>query len=178
MPRWVQILIFAVVIGVLGFFAIGLKARGEVQPSSGPAPDFTLNTFDGQQIKLSDLRGKVVVINFWASWCVPCRDEAPFLQSTYLQYKDKGVVFLGIDWVDPEPDARDYLKQFKITYPNGPDLGSAINPLFRIKGVPETYFVGKDGNLAGNSLGPIAPDSGYMTEIAFKQKLDQLLAAK
>lgn len=178
MPRWVQILIFVLVIGVLGFFAIGLKTRGEVQPSTGLAPDFALTTFDGQQVKLSDLRGKVVVINFWASWCVPCRDEAPFLQKTYLQYKDQGVVFLGVDWVDPEPDAKAYIKEFNITYMNGPDLGSTISQLYRIKGVPETYFVGKDGNLAGNALGPIAPDSGYMTEIAFRQKLDQLLAAK
>lgn len=176
MARWLQILIFALVIGVFGFFAFGLKARGEVQPGSGQAPDFTLNTFDGQQIKLSDLKGKVVVINFWASWCVPCRDEAPFLQKTYVSYKDKGVVFLGVDWVDPEPDAKAYIKEFGITYPNGPDLGSSISPLYRIKGVPETYFVGKDGLLHGNSLGPIGPNSSYMTEAQFTQKLDQLLA--
>ena len=178
MPRWIQITIFVGVIAVIGFFAFGLKARGESQPSTGPAPDFTLQTFDARTIKLSDLRGKVVVINFWASWCVPCRDEAPFLEKTWRQYKDREVVFLGVDWVDPEPDAKAYIKEFNITYPNGPDLGSAISPLYRIKGVPETYFVGRDGKLAGNSLGPIGRNSGYMTEIQFVNKLEELLAAK
>jgi cytochrome c biogenesis protein CcmG, thiol:disulfide interchange protein DsbE len=177
-PRWVQIVVFAVVIGIVAFFAFGLRQRAALQPESGPAPEFTLNTFDGQQIKLASLRGKVVVINFWASWCVPCRDEAAFLEKTWKQYKDRDIVFLGVDWVDPEPDARKYIKEFGITYTVGPDLGTVIGPLYRIKGVPETYFVGKDGTLAGNALGPITKDSGYMTERAFVQKLEQLLAVK
>ncbi|MDE3089850.1 MAG: hypothetical protein KGJ80_10770, partial [Chloroflexota bacterium] len=84
----------------------------------------------------------------------------------------------GVDWVDPEPDARAYIKEFGITYLNGPDLGTAIGPLYRIKGVPETYFVGKDGNLAGNSLGPIGNNSGFMAEAQFIQKLETLLAQK
>ncbi len=178
MPRWVQFIIFVLVISVIGFFAFGLKARGETQPSIGPAPEFTLQTFDGKTVKLSDLRGQVVVVNFWASWCVPCRDEAVLLERTWQAYKDRGVVFLGVDWVDPEPDARAYIKQYNISYLNGPDLGSAISPLFRIKGVPETYFVGRDGKLAGNALGPIGPGSGYMTDVQFRNKLDELLAQK
>ncbi|MBI4790431.1 MAG: TlpA family protein disulfide reductase [Chloroflexi bacterium] len=178
MPRWIQLIVFVLVIAVIGFFAFGLKVRGESQPSAGPAPDFTLQTFDGQTIKLADLRGKVVVINFWASWCVPCRDEAPFLEKTWRQYKSRDVVFLGIDWVDPEPDARAYLKEFNITYPNGPDLGSTISQQYRIKGVPETFFIGRDGKVAGNSLGPIGPNSGYMSERQFVAKLEELLAAK
>ena len=176
MPRWVQAVVFISVIAILIFFAFGLRERAAVQPASGPAPDFTLKTFDGQSLTLSQLRGKVVVINFWASWCVPCRDEAAFLEKTWRQYKDRGVVFLGIGYNDPEPDAKNYVKEYNITYPTGPDLGGAINPRYRIKGVPETFFVGKDGNLAGNALGPITRDSSYMTERQFIQKIEELLA--
>jgi cytochrome c biogenesis protein CcmG, thiol:disulfide interchange protein DsbE len=178
LPRWVQITVFVLVIAVIVFFAFGLKARGEVQVTNGPAPAFTLQTFDGQQVKLADLRGQVVVVNFWASWCIPCRDEAAFLENTWQAYKGRGVVFLGIDWVDPEPDARAYLTQYHISYWNGPDLGTAISPLFRIKGVPETYVIDKNGNLAGSSLGPIAPGSGYMTDVQFRNKLEELIAQK
>ncbi len=173
-----QIAVFAIVVAVIVFLAFGLRARGEAQPSSGPAPDFALKTFDGQTVKLADLRGKVVVLNFWASWCQPCRDEAVFLQSMWNTYKDRGVVFVGVDYVDSESTARDYIKQYNITYLNGPDLGTEISQKYRIKGVPETYFIGKDGNLSGNSLGPITPDSSYMTEAQFKQKLEDLLAAR
>ncbi len=178
MPRWIQFIVFVIVIGLIAFFAIGLKARGEPQPSSGVAPDFALTTFDGQTTKLADLKGKVVVVNFWASWCVPCRDEAAFLEKEWRAYKDREVVFVGIDYVDSESNARAYLKEFNITYPNAPDLGTEISQRFRIKGVPETYFIGRDGNIHGNALGPIAPGSGYMTEAQFVQKLEDLLAAK
>ena len=177
MPRWIQAAVFVLVIAVIVFFAFGLRVRGESQPSTGPAPDFALKSFDGTAVRLSELKSKVVVVNFWASWCIPCRDEAVFFQQTWQQYKDRGVVYLGVDWVDPEPDARAYLKQFSITYLNGPDLGTVIAPLYRIKGVPETYFIGKDGNLAGNSLGPIADNGGYMSQAQFVQKLEALLAA-
>lgn len=176
MPRWIQALIFVLVIAVLIFFALGLRARGEAQPSSGPAPDFKITSFEGQTIRLSELKGKVVVINFWASWCPPCRDEAPFLERTWRQYKDRGVVFIGVDYVDTESAAKEYIKQYNITYFNGTDLQSEISQKYRIKGVPETYFVGKDGNLYGNSLGPITKDSAFMTESQFILKLEELLA--
>ncbi len=176
MPRWIPVLIFVLVIAVLIFFALGLRVRNEPQPSSGPAPDFKITSFEGQTIRLSELKGKVVVINFWASWCPPCRDEAPFLERTWRQYKDRGVVFIGVDYVDTDSAAKEYLKQYNITYFNGTDLQSEISQKYRIKGVPETYFVGKDGNLYGNSLGPITKDSAFMTESQFILKLEELLA--
>ncbi len=176
MSRVFQIIVVLVVVGVIAFFAIGLRLRGEAQPSAGLAPDFALTTFDGQTLRLSQYRGKVVIINFWASWCVPCREEAPFLEKTWRQYRDRGVVFIGVDWSDPEPDAKKYLKEFDITYPNGIDLGTKIGQAYKIRGVPETFFIGKDGNLRGNVLGPITPTSGFMSPNEFLRKLEQLIA--
>lgn len=176
MPRWIQVLVFVLIIGLIALFAFGLRARGAAQLAAGAAPDFTLTSFEGQTIKLSELRGKVVVINFWASWCAPCRDEAPFLEKTWRQYKDRGVVFIGIDYIDTESAAKAYLKEFGVTYFNEPDIGSEIYQRYRAKGVPETYFVGKDGNLSGNVIGPITRTSTSMTERAFIQKLEELLA--
>jgi cytochrome c biogenesis protein CcmG, thiol:disulfide interchange protein DsbE len=177
-PRWIQLLAFVLIIAFISLFAFGLRVRGESQISAGQAPDFSITSYDSQKVSLADLRGKVVVVNIWASWCLPCRDEAPFLQKMWLQYKDRGVVFVGVDYVDSESAAKAYIKEFGLTYLNGPDIGSEIYQRFRAKGVPETYFVGKDGHLYGNALGPISADSGYLTERQFAQKLEELLAKK
>lgn len=153
-------------VGAVALFVVFLGARlfsvNQTQPASGPAPDFTLNLFDGHdgglgrsQIKLSDLRSKVVLINFWASWCIPCREEAPELEAAYRQFKDRGVVFLGVDWVDIEGDALNYLKSFNITYANGPDIGTKIGPLYHITGVPETYIVDQAGNIQFYKISPV-----------------------
>jgi len=177
MSRIFQIVIVLIVVGVLAFFAFGLRLQKTLQPSTGAAPDFTITSFDDKtSLTLSQLKGKVVVINFWASWCIPCRDEAPFLERTWRAYKDRGVVFIGVDWSDPEPDALKYIAEFKLTYFNGRDLGTKIGQQYKIKGVPETYFIGKDGTVRGNSLGPITPDSGFMTDKQFVAKLEELLA--
>ena len=143
------------IVAFVGFMAWGLSDTSRTQPVSGRAPDFVLTLFDGYDgglgkstVALSELRGQVVVLNFWASWCVPCEQEAPDLEATWRAYRDRGVVFLGIDWTDNQADALDYLKRFNITYANGPDLGSKISqPLYRIQGVPETFIVDQDGDV-------------------------------
>lgn len=153
-PRAAYLVLGLIVLFVL-FIAWGLSDRNAIQPVSGPAPDFTLYFFDGHDgglgqssIALSDLRGKVVLLNFWASWCIPCEEEAADLEAAWRQYKDRGVVFLGVDWTDNEADALNYLKRFDITYANGPDLGSKISqPLYRIQGVPETFIINQQGEV-------------------------------
>jgi cytochrome c biogenesis protein CcmG/thiol:disulfide interchange protein DsbE len=106
------------------------------------------------------LRGKVVVINFWASWCKPCEQEAAEVEAAWKTYEPGGqVVFFGADYVDTEPEARGYLKKFAITYPNGPDLGTRISQIFRITGVPETYFIDQDGKLVYAQIGPFTSEA-------------------
>ena len=154
---------------VAAFFGIALADKNRSQPTSGSAPDFSLTTFDGQTVRLSDLRGKVVMINFWASWCGPCRDEAPELQRTWERYKDRGVVFLGIAYTDTERNAQAFLKEYGTTYPNGLDLGTRISAQYHIQGVPETFIVDRDGNIVEFVMLPL-------TEPALSAKLDRALA--
>ncbi len=150
-------LIYGSLLGLLGLLGWGLLRVQAGPRSEGPAPEFTLTTFQGDEIALSELRGQVVVINFWASWCPPCREEAAYLESTWRAYRDRGVVFLGVDYVDTEAEALAYIEEFDITYPNGPDIGTLISQAYRIQGVPETFYVAKDGTLRGVKIGPLVP---------------------
>jgi cytochrome c biogenesis protein CcmG/thiol:disulfide interchange protein DsbE len=165
---WWQWAVFALLVGLLGLVAFQMRRNGPLaagQVGTGEiAPDFELHTFDGGTVKLADLRGQVVVVNFWASWCVPCEEEAAALESTWQQYKDQGVVFLGVAWADTEPGAKGFIDQFGVTYTNGQDLGTVIADRYRITGVPETFIVGPDGVLRKLFVGPTTAD-GLRAEI-------------
>jgi len=161
-PLWAQGLVWAILVGLLALLGLGMARaqQGHVQPGY-EVPDFSLTLFNsyeynGQsQVKLSELRGKVVFVNFWASWCKPCEQEAPVLESAWNYYRPGGkVVFLGVDYVDTEPAARIFLKKFGNTYPNGPDIGTRISQMFRTTGVPETYIIDTSGVLRYVKIGP------------------------
>lgn len=171
--RWWQIGVWAVLLALLGLVAFRMSRSGPL--AAGPvgagerAPDFSLTTFDGATTyTLSELNDKVVVVNFWASWCGPCEQEAVELEQTWQAYKDRGVLFLGVDYADFEKDAAVFNQRFGVTYPNGVDLGTRISQAYRIKGVPETYIVGRDGLLASVIIGPT-------TQAELAQRLDPLL---
>src|SRR3990172_3277574 len=115
-----RLLLWGGLAALLALMGFGLYRTQAGPVSSGPAPDFTLTTFDGGTLRLADLRGQVVMVDFWASWCVPCQQEARTLESLWREYRDQGVMFVGVDYLDPESDARAFLAQYQITYPNGP----------------------------------------------------------
>ena len=163
------IITFAVILTLLGLLAWGLKKAQAGPLDNGLAPDFTITGFDGRTATLSELRGQVVVINFWASWCPPCREEAAYLEETWRKYEDKGVVFIGVDYVDTEKEALAYIAEFDITYLNGPDIGTRISQAYNIQGVPETFFVAKNGELRGVHIGP-------MKSPQLDEKIEELLA--
>jgi cytochrome c biogenesis protein CcmG/thiol:disulfide interchange protein DsbE len=163
---WTKVAIWGTVIALLALLGWGLLRRGETRPQVGAAaPDFTLRLFDGYysefdegQVTLADLKGRVVVINFWASWCVECRVEARGLEETWQAYRDRGVVLIGVDYDDTEVKARAYLEEFGITYPNGLDgRGRISNNSYRITGVPETFIVDPAGKIAYVKIGPFQP---------------------
>jgi len=162
-PLWVQILVWIGLLGLLGLLAAGLlKAKNPILGVGSMVPDFTLTLFSGyefngvSEVKLSDLSGKIVVINFWASWCQPCRTEAADLETAWQSYEKAGrVIFLGVDYVDTEPEARAYMSDFNLSYPNGPDMGTRISQIFnRNLGVPETYVLDQQGVLRFIQIGP------------------------
>jgi cytochrome c biogenesis protein CcmG/thiol:disulfide interchange protein DsbE len=143
-----SIVLLAGILAVAAVFGVALLRQQTTQPTSGPAPDFTLTTFDGETITLSDLRGQVVVVNFWASWCGPCRDEAPALQAVWEKYRDRGVLVVGVAYVDNERNSRDFIEEFGLTYPNGADVETRISDRYHIRGVPETFIIDQQGEVA------------------------------
>ncbi len=152
----VSFLVILVLLGILGY---ALYLRSQSQPTHGPAPSFSLTMFDyegmamsGERVSLKDLRGQAVVVNFWASFCIPCQQEAPMLERVWNDYRDQGVVFLGINTEDPLSDALDYLAQYQVTYPNAPDQGGRIEKEYRITGIPETFVIDTEGNIVQHFL--------------------------
>jgi cytochrome c biogenesis protein CcmG, thiol:disulfide interchange protein DsbE len=159
---WVQIVIWVFLVALLALVGFRLNSiQTPMAELDKPVPDFELAFFEGYEydgqktMKLSDLQGKVVLINIWASWCKPCEQEAPELQEAWELYKDSDVVFIGVDYVDTPGPANEYLQKFKISYPNAPDLKSNISSILnRSMGVPETYLIDRAGILQQVKVGP------------------------
>lgn len=169
--RWGRILAWIALFALLVVVALALLQRQQ-----GPValdqkvPPFTLTTFDGQQIGPEEMSGKVVLVNFWASWCKPCEQEAADLEAVWRYYQPRGdVLFLGIAWTDTETASLKYIEKFDITYPNGPDLGTSISQAYRTTGVPETYIIDKNGLLTSVKLSP------FTSQAEIKAAIDPLL---
>src|SRR5436309_11765034 len=121
-----------------------------------PAPNFVLRTLDGSEtVRLEDLRGQVVVVNFWASWCADCRIEHPNLAGAWQRYRDRGVVLLGVAFQDRPSASRAYLADFKGAWPQLSDPSSQTALAYGVYGVPETFVIAPDGRVAFKQIGPV-----------------------
>lgn len=132
---------------------------GSAMPAEGDQViPFKIRTLDGKDLSLDGLKGRPVVINFWASWCGPCRIEASSIEDNYLAFRDKGVEFIGVAIQDSPSDARKFVKEFKWTFSVGLDESGDIADEYRLYGIPKTMVVGKDGRLIFTHTGAVSSE--------------------
>jgi peroxiredoxin len=144
-------------------------ASDTAAPQEGqPAPDFTLRTLDGGEIRLSELRGQVVLLNFWATWCGPCRDEMPLFEQALKERGPDGLVIVAINVQESDAQVRPFVERLGLTYPIGMDKNGSLARRYRVRSYPTTYFVGRDGTVEGRRVG------AYTRHILFG-RLSQLL---
>jgi cytochrome c biogenesis protein CcmG/thiol:disulfide interchange protein DsbE len=166
-PTWIATgAIALLVLGLLGYALI-------VQPTESPqvgsfVPDFQITALDGSPMDLGAQQGNVVVINFFASWCAPCQQEAADLEQTWREYQGRGVQFFGIAYKDANSKAQAFLDEFDVTYPSAVDPGNSTARAFGLTGVPETFVVDRQGKLVRHFLGPI-------TQAQLRQEIDKAL---
>jgi cytochrome c biogenesis protein CcmG/thiol:disulfide interchange protein DsbE len=156
-----------VVVALLGY---ALLTRPTAVPEVGSeVPGFQLTALDGSPLNLAQHRGNAVVINFFASWCAPCREEAADLEQTWREYQGRGVRFFGIAYKDVESKAAAFLEEFDVTYPSAVETGNRTARAYGVTGVPETFVIDQQGRLVRHFLGPI-------TRAQLGQELEQLLS--
>lgn len=169
LARW---LIPASAIPVLVLLAYGFRMNPRDVPSplvGRPAAAFALASLDGQPITLDAHRGKVVVLNFWASWCYPgCYEEAPVLERAWKTHRDRGLVVIGVDIQDTEAAARKFITDLGLTFPNARDAAGKVSIDYGVYGVPETFFVDRKGRIRAKHVGAV-------TEETFRTHVEPLL---
>jgi cytochrome c biogenesis protein CcmG/thiol:disulfide interchange protein DsbE len=169
MWRW---LIPLSVVPVLALLAYGFRVNPHDIPSplvGRPAAPFVLRTFDGRDVSLASLRGRVVVLNFWASWCYPaCYEEAPALERSWRAYRDREVSVVGVAIQDQPDAARKFIADFSLSFPNAPDPDGKVSVDYGVYGVPETFFIDRAGRIRLKQTGAVGDD-------LFRSEVEKLL---
>jgi cytochrome c biogenesis protein CcmG/thiol:disulfide interchange protein DsbE len=146
-----------------------IAGPAEIVAIDAPAPDFELPLLDGSgSLRLSSLRGSVVVLNFWASWCGPCRQEAPGLKAMSERYADRNVRFVGIDYVDNVAAGQTFVREFGLEYPSVSDASGSLGDDYGLLGLPATFVIDEEGTMRFRF-------AGYVTEPVLEQALDDVL---
>ena len=138
----------------------------QTQPAVEPgryAPDFALTDLNGETVRLSDWRGQVVLLNFWASWCVPCRQEMPLLQATHEAYAGDGLVVLAVNMGEERRRVEGFAADLAVTFPVLADEETTVGTLYRVRGAPTTYFIDREGVIRQRCVGPLT--SGMLAAI-------------
>lgn len=176
--RWKVLMVAVTILGSAWTFAarIPLSATTDGAPPPSPregfsAPDFTLDLLGGGQVTLSEFRGQAVMINIWASWCPPCREEMPAIQNVYENYKDQGLVVLAVNTTnqDSESAAAAFVEEFSLTFPVPLDRTGAVSNRYQLRGLPSTYFVDRAGVIRSVVVG------GPMSESLIRAKVQEIL---
>jgi len=165
---YILALVVAIAIAMIGVLAFGLTRDPRAIPSpliGRPMPNFSFELFAGGTLDTRALHGKVIIVNFWASWCYPaCYEEAPRLQRMWERYRERGVVVIGANVQDRESPAREFIRKFGQTFPNGMDLTGKISIDFGVYGVPETFVVDRNGIIVAKFVGAV-PEEWMMEHV-------------
>ena len=164
------VVVIGVMIGLVVMQSGPKSAPGKAHVGN-PAPDFTLRLLNGDSVTLSSLKGKPVVLSFWASDCPHCQREAPVVAKMYAKYRDKGLALLSISvsW-DTDSGAKKFVEEYRLPFPVGRDSDAVIGTLYGVEATPNTFFIGKDGKI-------VARADGEMDEVAFEQRINSLLGS-
>lgn len=165
--RTALLVLGGLVVLLAAFFVMAFAPKGDPaggilpnDPAGYMLPDVTLEQLDGTgPLALSSLRGKPVVVNFWASWCTTCKDEAALLGKVEKQWRDKGVVFIGIDSSDKDAEAKAFEAKYGMDYTSIIDRDGLLTPKWGVTGYPETFFVGRDGRIVSKFISAIDAES-------------------
>ena len=179
--RLITMMTSILILGTVWTFLSRVPSTSASHPGPPPnpkegfsAPDFTLDLLDGGQLTLSEQRGHPVLLNLWASWCLPCRSEMPSIEKTYLRYKESGLIVIGLNMTsqDSELDAKRFVQELGLTFPIVLDRDGSARSRYQLLGLPSTYFIDRKGIIRSVVVG------GPMSEGTIQSHIEDLLQEK